>query len=234
MELGYQVRGPDYKGPLDGLLEAARKQDTLLTTLSLSRLIDDFHMYVRERRNQNLSAVSQYLLVFSELIRIKTRFLLPGSSDPGEEKQEPRDLGPPSVFREAAEELRERAEQRSRLYDTQPDLPEGVTEGRTHYREITLFELVRAFQKVVVTNQERGLDDFELTDDWDTTEQMEYILERVRSQSRLGFRSILSERPTREEVIVTFLAILQLIKQDQLRLFKNTQTEQIVVVGGIG
>lgn len=234
MELGYEVRDPVYNGPLEGLLDAARKKDTLLSNLSLSFLIDDFLLYIKNHQDHNLLAVSEYLLMFSELIRIKTRTLLPQTSVPRDDKQEPRDLGPSSHFREAARELRDRAEKRSRMYDTQPDLPELVTGGETHYREITLFELVRAFQKVVITNQDRSLSDFNLTNEWDTTQQMEYIQQRFQHRTQLGFRSLLSESPSREEIIVTFLAILQLIKQNQLRLLKNTQTDQIVVVGGNG
>lgn len=228
--MNYRVESAEYEGPLEGLLSAARSRDQMLSSLSLTSLIQDFLEYLRENWNGELDRVSESLLVFSELIRIKTRLLLPDPPVEETDVEQERDLGPPAFFQQAAERLRRRAHRRSRLYDTNPDLPETVEKGETRYREVTLYELIRAFQNVVVTRRQRGLPDLEITDEWDTNTQMEAILRRVSDREPRPFHELLTDRPSREEVIVTFLSILQLVKQNELRLVRRAGEETILVI----
>ncbi len=229
MQAEYSVYSPEFQGPLDSLLEAARCQDLEISKINISLLVDQFAIYVEQRSDWPVNSVSAYLLVFSELIRIKSRFLLP--RPPEEEEEELPEREGREFFISMGKQLREKAEERARLYDTCPDLPEYVQKGETHYKEVTLFELIRAFQKIVVTRQEKtNLPDFQFTDEFDTSERMEFIIELVRDREMIAFEKLISPVPSREEVIVTFLAILQLVKQNDLRLVREVDAEQIYVM----
>lgn len=230
MEATYQVYTLDFKGPLEELRDAARGHDVPLSQLNISRLIQDFSEHLELRTTWNVNHASSYLLLFSELIRLKTRSLLPKEDDESPEEEEERELGSKSFFQEAADVLWDRAQFRSRLYETTPDLPDTVTAGRTEYREVTLFELIKAFQKVQVTQQETGDPSIEITDEFNTVDRMEHITAMADGPDPLPFQQLLSSEPTREEIIVTFLAILQLVKQNNLRLVREVGGDQIYIV----
>ncbi|MFP4687634.1 MAG: segregation and condensation protein A [bacterium] len=229
MQAEYSVYSPEFQGPLDSLLEAARCHDVQISRVNIARLIEQFAIYVEQHSDWPVNSVSAYLLVFSELIRIKSRLLLP-KPEIDEEIEELPDREGREFFITMGRQLREKAKQRARLYDTSPDLPEYVQKGETRYKEVTLFELIRAFQKIVVTRQEKtNLPDFQFTNEFDTGERMEFIVKLVRERDMIAFEKLVSATPSREEVIVTFLAILQLVKQNDLRLVREIDAEQIYV-----
>lgn len=230
MDATYQVIVDDFKGPLEELRDAARGHDIPLSKLNLSKLIDDFSIHLEDRLSWNVNQVSIYLLLFSELIRLKTRILLPEDDDEEDLEEEERELESQDFFQQAADVLWDRAQFRSRLYETKPDLPDNVTSGETEYREVTLFELIKAFQKIQVTQKETATDNLEITDEFNTVDRMDHILARAKGPDPLPFRHLLTERPTREEIIVTFLAILQLVKQNDLRLVREVGGDQIYIV----
>ncbi|MFB6346110.1 MAG: ScpA family protein [bacterium] len=232
MKLDYQVFHTEFKGPLQALLESSRSQDVPLSKIDLSVLIDDFSRYLSLNEGSSVNRVSRYLLVFSELVRIKTRLLLPGDDDPDEtEEVQDADRESQQFYQVVSDQLKSKAKHRAQLYESTPDsLPDSVTAGETKYREVTLYELMQAFQKIVETTRESQAPDIELTNEFETADQMEYILEVIEERKRVPFLDLLSSSPSREEVIVTFLAILQLVKQDDLRLLQPVSGGHIEVL----
>lgn len=232
MKLNYEVYHSEYQGPLDSLLEASRSQDVPLSRINIARLIDDFSEHLSTRTDSSVNRMSRYLLVFSELVRIKTRLLLPGEDDEGtEEELEETERESEQFYKVVSNQLKSQAKRRAQLFESQPDsLPDTVRAGETKYREVTLYELMQAFQKIVATTRESQAPDIELTNEFETADQMEYILEVINETRRVPFDELLSSSPSREEVIVTFLAILQLVKQDDLRLLQPVSGGRIEVL----
>jgi segregation and condensation protein A len=227
----YEIFHQEYQGPLDGLLEASRSEDVVLSQLDIAELIDDFSRYLDGQTKRSVNVLSEYLLIFSELVRIKTRELLPGEDEPEETPEEPEQSEDYEFYEMVSERLRDQAKRRSELYESTPDsLPDEVREGDTQYREVTLYELIEAFKNIMVTTRQEKTPDVKLTNEFETSDQMELILERVHDSPPIDFRSLLSDAPSREEVIVTFLAILQLVKQDDLRLIQAMSGGSIKVV----
>lgn len=224
MELDYGVCLSDFQGPIDALRDAARRQDVALSRVDLSALIRDFGYHVRDRSDWNVHGVSAYLLVFSELIRIKTRLLLPDEEEDESTEPEPGEDADEDLIALAARTLRERARRRARMYEGHPPrLPDEVTAGETHYREVTLVELIRSFQKLMQTEREPRTIDLKITDEFDTEERMDYIMETLSGPRPRPFEQFLSARPSREEIVVTLLAILQLVKGNDLRLLRPVE-----------
>ncbi len=232
MELEYHVYEEQYRGPLDSLLEAARKQDVELSRVSIARLLDEFVSHIDLREDWSVNSLSGYLLIFSELVRIKTRSMLPSYGREIDEKESQQIEGEREFFLKLGGRLRDKARRRSRLFDTRPDVPETIEKGETKYEEVTLFELIKAFRQVMVTRRESsGLPDFELTDNFRVEERKEHILSLTASGEKIPFIRLLSSRPGREEVIVTFLALLQLVKNELLSIIRQRDSEEIFVTG---
>ncbi len=236
MKLDYEIYEKEYRGPLEGLLEVAREKDVPLSKINLSRMVKDFVNHLDHRPDWDLGQMSAPLLIFSELLRLKTGELLPQK----EEEEEPGrfdEVGPESreFFVRVGKQLQEKAEQRARLYEPRPDLPEFVREGEKLYKEVTLFELIKAFQDILVTRKEpRKLPVYDFSDEFDTEEQMEKIKQLVRPTGSVGFVQILTANPTREEIVVTFIALLQLVKGSELRIVKQVDTDKIYIIAPRG
>ncbi len=231
MDVKYEVFHSEYSGPLEGLLDSSRKQDVVLSRVDIAKLIDDFFRYLEDQTGGSVNILSESLLIFSELIRIKTRDLLPGEEDFEKDAGEPKQRDNDGFYEFVSERLRNRAQRRSELYESPSDsLPEEVREGDTQYREVTLYELIEKFKQIMVTTREEHTPSFELTDDFETSDCMERILRRTRNSSPADFRSLLSDSPGREEIIVMFLAILQLVKQNDLLLIQPVRGGSIKVV----
>ncbi|GEM_PF-5132055 len=232
MELDYEVYDEHYQGPLEGLLEVARSHDVPISEIKLADLVEDFINHLGNSSDWTVGGASSLLLLFSELLRIKTRELLPGGEEePEEDEKEELPDEKRQFFLQVGETLKEKAKERARLYDTRPDLPEFVRSGETVYKEVTLFELVKAFQNIVVTQRDqRELPHFKFSDNYDTEEQMERIKSSVNPGEPVAFAELLSSRPVREEIVVTFVALLQLVKQAELRIVKQVSTDEIFVI----
>lgn len=234
MEIGYEVQTAGFQGPLEELADAARSQDVPLREVSLTALVMDFAQHLDSRAEElPLGPASEYLMVFSELVRIKCRFMVP-SDDPDEEPDEKlEELREQEVgfFQEVAGQLRQQAEKRSRLYDTEPEVPDDVRDGVTNYQEVTLFELLQAFQEILDTQVEKEFPDVEVTDEYNTEDRIEWMKDSVPVGERRGFRDLISPQPTREEIIVTFLAVLHLVKAGRLRLVRAQTGGDIQVLG---
>lgn len=232
MEADYEVFHDQFRGPLEGLLESSRSRDVALSKLNISELIEDFSLHLRNQTSRSVNIFSEYLLIFSELVRIKTRELVPGPKEEEEtEEKLPEGSEERQFYEMVSDKLRDHAKRRSELYESTPDsLPDEITEGETNYREVTLYELIEAFRNILETSRDANTPDIEITNDFETSDQMEYIISRVEEGAPVKFRDMLSTTPSREEIIVTFLAILQLVKQDDLRLIQAISGGEIKVV----
>jgi len=232
LDSSYQVYTEEFRGPLDQLLSAARGKDLPLTSINIAELIDDFLNHLKQQLSLRVNSISIYLLLFSELVRIKSRSLLPGRERKEESEPEPNDSPPDEFFNRAKDYLWNRAELRSPLHETQPDLPETITSGKTHHREVTLFELIKAFKDLRDTHRESNYEpSLTITNDYNTVDQMDYILSLLDDRNPIPFHDLLGNSPTKEEIIVSFLAILQLVKQKDIRIVKEVEKEGIYVVG---
>lgn len=232
MDFNYEIFHPHYKGPLEGLLKASRRDDVVLSRVKLTELIDDFSDHLGENPERSVNVLSESLLVFSELVRIKTRELLPREADESEaQHRESEGSSNRKFYRVVSERLKNQARRRAQLYGSTPgSLPDHVQAGTVHYQEVTLFELIEALRDIMVTSRESRVPDLEITSNFETSERMEYILNQLEESSSMEFRDMLSSTPSREEIIVTFLAILQLVKQDDLRLIQSVSDGSIKVV----
>lgn len=231
--LDYWVRAADFRGPLEELTEAARSNDVPLSEVPVAGLVMDFARHLDSRGDElPLGVASEYLMMFSELIRLKIRLMLPGD-DTGESVEDLEGPGEEErgFFQRVARRLRVQARQRARLYDTEPDVPQSVQDGVTNYQEVTLFELLQAFGNLLETQVEKPLPDLELTNEYSTEERIEWMKQEVPEGHRRAFLELMSERPTREEIIVTFLAILHLVKSRRLRLIRPEEGGTIQVLG---
>jgi segregation and condensation protein A len=232
---GYTVTTPVYAGPLDLLLQLIEHAELDITALALAQVTDQYLNYIHQMQVP-ADEISAFLVVAAKLLQIKSEALLPRSPvrEPGEE-----DLGEALArqlqiykrFKEVANWLEEREAQHLRTYlRVAPPLK---IEGRLDMSDITLDDLLSAAQDIFSEQADKqALGTVISMPRITIREKINLIAERLGQNPNTTFKSLFGRKPSRLEVVVTFLALLELVKRyrvaaRQAGLFNDIQIEKM-------
>ncbi len=218
----YRVSQEEYQGPLDKLLDLARDHKVDLFKVSLATIADEFLAYVRGLEKHDLNEVGDFLVIAGQLLTMKSRALLPTETE--EEEEEPIDeqalliarLRDYERFREVADLLRKAAEERRRLYLRETPPPSVEPREVVEFYEVNVYDLASAFKRVleeIGPSQTRLIQGEEYTID----EKMAELQILLHETGELCLTLYLQTMRSRVEVIVTFLALLELIRLARVR-----------------
>ena len=213
----YQVTTPVYHGPLDLLLQLIERAELDITKLSLAHVTDQFLTYIKNLPQLTAEEVSAFLVIAAKLIQIKSEMLLPrpklrdsGEEDPGEALA--RQLMLYRQFKRVAESLDEFQRLDQRTYLSLSPIPQ--IEGKLRLTDISISDIVDAAVLVYARKPEKpGSLDSAISPPKATIRQkISLVTEHLRRFGRSSFRSILGQNRSREEIGITFLAMLELVK----------------------
>jgi segregation and condensation protein A len=242
--VSYRVKTEGFEGPFDLLLQLVAKQKVAIAELSIAEIADQYLAEVERMQDLDLDVASDFLVVAATLLEIKAASLLP--RDEPAELIEFEDMTPEEArelliarllaykqFKNAAAELWGRHESEALMHPRaagleqpflhlMPDYLEGVTlhglavlcADLVHKREVFLLEADHVAAAPI---------SLEL--------HVESVARQIRARKRSSFRQLVSRNATVEELVVTFLAILELYKQGVLRLEQSDLFEDIEIVG---
>lgn len=219
---GYKVNVPDFEGPLDLLLFLVKNYEINIYDIPITLITEQFMSYLRLMKRLDLEIASEFIVMAAHLMLIKSRMLLPEDPDLDEEDDDPRSdlveqLLEYQKFKEAASRLEEteligrevlERKQTQVLFDMGDDCDNWV--------DVKLFDLVNAFSRLLSKDEKTPpvfpvFDDEE--DSYDPDEKMRTIESLVQIKGEVHFYELLSDQFRRGEIIITFLAVLHLIKQ---------------------
>lgn len=231
----YTVQIPVYEGPLDLLLQLIERAELDVTAVALSQVTDQFLSYIHAM-NVPPDEISAFLVVAAKLLQIKSEALLPrppvrevGEEDLGEALA--RQLRIYKRFKEIAGWLNDREDKNLRTHLRVAPPPK--VEGHLDLSNITLAGLMIAAQTVFAREQEKvALGTVIAPPKITIREKIAFIAKRLGLEHHSTFKALLGEHPTRLEVVVTFLALLELVKRyrvaaQQTSLFSEIQIEQL-------
>ena len=230
----YTVRLPVFEGPLDLLLDLIEERELDITTVSLAAVTDQYLEYIGQIKDLEPGKLADFLLVAAKLLLIKSRVLRPRPpADPDEEKEE--DAGDELVrrlieyrkFKSAAQELRDREEQGLRAYARL--LPVPQPEVVVRLEGVTLDALVEAVRLAMITREVPSADQVITPLRVSLPDKISYLESLLDKQRRFSFNRILAEATSRVEIIVTFLALLQLIRRRKVSVEQEKLFGEIVV-----
>lgn len=220
------VRLALFEGPLDLLLHLCRENKVDLTDIPIAAITEQYLAYLDMMRTLNLEVAGEFLVVAATLLHIKSRLLLPVEENPeGEEGEDPRrelaqQLLEYQKFKEAGLALRELEERRSSIFARASLGPEGP--ARTDFPlEVSMFDLLAALRRVVEQmprTQQVELEPERLS----VAQRIAEVLERMAGGAEMRFEELFSGAREIGDVVVTFLAVLELVR---LRLVRIWQTE---------
>lgn len=224
----YKVQFKVFEGPLDLLLYLVKKEEVDIYQVNLTRLATQFIEYVELMKELDLDLAGEFLVMAATLMLIKSRELLPreqqapvGPED--EDLEDPRwelirRLVEYKKFKDAAAALQTLERRQELTFPRQAPRPEAPpAPGRP---EVSLFDLVGALNAVLKRFQARGRASEIFEDRWTVSEKIEELRARLAGGQRFRFAELFDDATHRTEVVVTFLALLELIR---LRVARVTQ-----------
>ncbi len=215
----YTVQTPVFQGPLDLLLHLIERAELDITRLALAQVTDQYLAHLRTVEEHMPDEVSAFLVIAAKLLQIKSEALLPrpperepGEEDPGEALA--RQLRLYKRFKEIANLL---AERQKRGWHTYLRLaPPPKVEGRVELEGVTLDDLIAAAQAAFQKARQRPLNDVVHRPRVTIRQKIRHIVHTLRERGRATFRDLIARTRTRLDVVVTFLAMLELIKRHQV------------------
>src|ERR671912_1360669 len=222
----YKVKLDSFEGPLDLLLHLIRKNEVNIYDIPISLITQQYVAYIELMQEMNLDVAGEFLVMAATLIHIKSRMLLPrpdpAQEDPEEDPREAlmRRLLEHQKFKAAAELLHERETLRSAQW-TRADGPiaEIAGEAPEPEVEVDLFSLIGAFRAVVERSKQRPKI-YLPSEQIPIEERIEQLLARLSETEACGFEDLFSDIQTRAGLVVTFLALLEMIRLKLIRVFQ--------------
>lgn len=221
----YEVKLDSFEGPLDLLLYLIRKDKIDIYDIPIARITDQFLEYVDLMKQLDLNIAGDFIEMASTLIRIKVQMLLPSRQDEDGVVEDPRDelvhqLIEYQKMREAATHLAGRESVQTQQFQRSPtNLPEP--EEPEQMWEATLFDLLTSFLQVKeqLTREEKP--HLVAKREINVEEKIEVIITALQFQKRILFFDLFLSAEDRLAIIVNFMAVLELLRQQRIRVRQN-------------
>jgi segregation and condensation protein A len=223
----YPVRLEHFEGPLDLLLHLIKKHEVSIYDIPIAAITQQYLDYIDVMQEMNLDVAGEFLVMAATLIHIKSRLLLPrvdpSQEDPDEDPREAlvRRLLEHQKFKAAAELLHERETLRSAQW-TRPDGPIAEIAGEAPEPEIEvdLFSLIAAFRSIVERGKQRPKV-YLPSEQIPIEDRIEQIMTMLSETEACGFEDLFADVQSRAGMIVTFLAMLEMIRLKLIRVFQS-------------
>lgn len=227
-----------FEGPLDLLLHLIKKNEVSITDIPIATITEQYLATLEVMQTLNLDVAGEFLVMAATLIHIKSRMLLPvtDTEEDEEEGADPRAelmrrLLEYQRFKDAADQL-ERRELLTRDVFVRSAAPAEETPA-PGFRELSVFELLTALKRVLDRLPKDVVHEV-LLDKITVREKMTLLLDQLRAQGKILFESLFAEVKSRMEVVVTFLAMLELVKVRAIRIFQEEAAGPIQIEAAAG
>jgi len=217
----YKVQFEVFEGPLDLLLYLIKKEEVDIYEVNLTQLATRFIEYIDTMRLLDLDIAGEFLVMAATLMYIKSRELLPKDlqveTDAEEEGEDPRwelirQLVEYKKFKDAAAKLQELEHRQESIFPRLPPKLEFERDQSVNKAEASIFDLVSAVSNILKRFSEKE-DLREIFEDkWSVSEKIELLRRRITDAPRIKFSEMFADATSRTEVVVTFLAMLELIR----------------------
>jgi len=239
MDADYKVKLEVFEGPLDLLLYLIKKEEVDIYDIPIERITSQYMEYLSLMQLLNLEVAGEFLVMAATLMYIKSRMLLPEDqqvtdTEP-EEGEDPRwelirQLVEYKKFKDAALQLAQREAETSRMFPRRADAELAAKAADVPLAEVSIFDLINAFNTVLKKAQEK--EDFReiIEEQFTVSDKIEELLYTLRDRTELVFSEVFAKAGSRAEVVVTFLALLELIRLKRLKVQQPEAFGEIHVV----
>ena len=241
MESEYKVKLEIFEGPLDLLLYLIKRDELDIYDISLERITRQYLEYLQAFKELNIDVAGEFVVMAANLIYLKSRSLLPADQQPPEEDAEEddprwdliRQLIEYKKFKEAAAQLQVRQLEQERIFVRDTGGFDFANAAPLRLGEVGIFQLINAFQAVIKRVEAREDLREIFGEHYTVSDKIEWILQRVADGVPLRFADLFAAMASRVEIVVTFLALLELIRLRQVRATQQSPFDEIEIASGV-
>lgn len=225
---GYDIHLENFEGPLDLLLHLIKKNEVEISDIPIAAITAQYLGILDAMKTLNLDIAGEFLLMAATLLHIKSKMLLPRivEDETEQEEEDPRAelvrrLLEYQKYKEVSETLEAGPLLGRDLFTRAAPEPEVLEEAETGFVAVGLFDLLAALRDVLEEKPEELVHEVNL-EQLSVTDRINAILTELRGRESIAFLDLFSDGIKRSEVIVTFLALLELVKMHMVRFMQNT------------
>lgn len=233
MEEIYKIKLPVFEGPFDLLLHLIRENKIDIYDIPIALITTQYLQYLEMMKELNLEIAGDFLVMAATLIHIKSKMLLPPDEvTPNEESEDPREelvqrLLEYQRFKDAAMKLRHKEEEWMNVFKREP-LSDQEDDGEIYLFDVSLFDLLDAFKKIL---EKAPPEIVSITKETLTVkDRMSMIMEQIENQEVVRFEELFKGETTKIQLIITFIALLELIKLGLVRAYQEREFGSIWVI----
>ncbi len=235
----YKVKVPNFEGPLDLLLFFIRRDELNIYDIPIAYITKEFLEYMRVMQLLDLELAGEFIVMAAMLMQIKVRMMLPRPAIEGVEgeAEDPRAelvrrLLEYKRYKEVAGSLRTmEEEQRQLFFRTYFDADERKQEldSRELLEDVTLFDLIKAFRRALAAFENRPIHEVAPIP-YSIEEQANFLMSRFGGSREFHFGEIIGEMREKIQVVVTFVALLELIRARRVRIRILSEFNDFVII----
>ncbi len=216
--MSYKIKLELFEGPLDLLLYLVKKDHLNITDIPITKVTEQYMQYLEVMKFLDLNIAGEFLVMAATLMQIKSKMLLPPDENPVAEEEDPRadlvrQLMEYEKFKEIAETLRQReTEQRELFKRPKAEAPkQEANPADPEYFEASIFDLITAFSRAM-QDTPKELFYKVIKDEFTIEEKIHQLLHKLMVSETIKVSELFVAAKNKIEVIVTFLAVLELIR----------------------
>lgn len=239
--MNIEFRINEFEGPLDLLLHLIKESKMDIMNIEIESITKQYMNYLEEQEKMNLEIASEYLVLASELLEIKSKMLLPSYKDENEEEEEdPREelinrLLEYQAYKEITKVLQEKESLRREIYTKSPEnIKNYIDEVKEINIDVSLDDLVEAFKRYLQRKQDNKPLKTKVTVNEISVSSRRHDIKRLlKTKKKVSFFELFPVL-SKEYVVATFLAILEMAKSQELKITQNDTFDDIIceVVSG--
>lgn len=232
----YVVTIDNFDGPLDLLLHLIKEQDIDIYDIKIEDITKQYLDYIRHMKELNLEIASEYLVMASELIEMKSKMLLPKKKEKEDDdyEEDPRELLIERLlaykrYKEVTSEFKDLELNRKMVFTREPDNLNRYVKEDENSEDLGVANLIDAFNNLLKRKElDRPIATKITKKELSVTEKVNKIKNILRNKKKINFEDIF-EVSTKEEVIISFLSVLEMVKKDEILLTQEGNFKNIVI-----
>jgi len=228
----YEVQLPNFEGPMDLLLYLIKKNEIDVYDIPIAFILDEYMKYIDMMKVLNLNTIGEFLVLAAHLLYLKSRMLIPAVKIEDNEIEDPRNdlvqkLLEYEQFKTAANELGNRESYYSAQYES-ANPSEGFEKKEELLLKISVFDLIKAFEGILKRTSDPAVKEI-LVSRISISDKISQIMEILEEKDSVTLNNIFFEINEKIEMVITFLALLELIRLKLVRVEQEKQFGDITI-----
>lgn len=237
-----KIKVANFEGPFDLLLHLIKKNEMDIYNIELNEITNQYLEYLNTMQEMDLEVTSEFIVVAATLIEIKSKRLLPKVKVEEEDEEDIEKklrfkLIEYKVFKNASEFFKDKYVSTGDVYSKKPEIIEEektVFDNTDIFKNITLLDLYQIYNKILENYREKQnhtnvVQRKIYVDKYKIEDKIQYLEERFQKENIVEFSDLMYESECKLEIVVTFLALLEMIKLKMIKVFQDESFSNILI-----